>query len=214
MAPHLYDKHLSLDIHCVPNTSLSRSFTLDYHFHPERGPLPLSPRRARRHRRQAPRITLPSTILQHSTGICKERDGREVRARLPASNTQAEVETIPSSNLNESSTSVQPQTSDEGAVDVSALPPGLVLKLGLIGGIEVEGLEAGPFPFTLLWAPFVSCGPPSEPGRTCPSFFRTYLVTYSGSWNSHHMIDLRPSSFYVLFGPISYAYKMEWIYQS
>lgn len=44
----------------------------------------------------------------------------------------AEVETIASSKPNESSTSMQPQTSDE-----ASLPPGLVRKLGLIGGIEV-----------------------------------------------------------------------------
>lgn len=56
---------------------------------------------------------------------------------VAASNTQAEVETIQASKPNTRSTSVQPQTSDEAAVEDSAIPPGLVHKLGLIGGIEV-----------------------------------------------------------------------------
>jgi hypothetical protein len=41
------------------------------------------PRRARGHRRHAPRIMLPSTVPQHSIWICEERGGSEVRARLP-----------------------------------------------------------------------------------------------------------------------------------
>jgi hypothetical protein len=54
-----------------------------------------------------------------------------------APDTQAEVKTTPASKAIESSTSVQPHTSDEAAVEVSAIQPGLVYKLGLIGGIEV-----------------------------------------------------------------------------
>lgn len=46
-------------------------------------PLPLRRWRARRHCRHTPRNTLPSTIPQHPTGIYKERDGSEARARVP-----------------------------------------------------------------------------------------------------------------------------------
>jgi hypothetical protein len=56
---------------------------------------------------------------------------------VAAPDTQAEVETTPASKVIESSTSVQPHTSDEAAVEVSAIQPGLAHKLGLISGIEV-----------------------------------------------------------------------------
>lgn len=46
------------------------------------------------------------------------------------------VETSPASNFIESPTSVQPHTSDEAAVEVAAIPPEVVRKLGLIGCID------------------------------------------------------------------------------
>ena len=45
------------------------------------------------------------------------------------------MKTSPASNFIESPTSVQPHTSDEAAVEVAAIPPKVVRKLGLIGGI-------------------------------------------------------------------------------
>ena len=52
-------------------------------------------------------------------------------------NTPAEVETTLSLNLTEPSTSVHPLISNEAAVEVPAIPPELVRKLGLVGGMDV-----------------------------------------------------------------------------
>ena len=56
---------------------------------------------------------------------------------VAAPNAQVEVETTTSSKPNESSTSVQPYNPDKAAVEVPVIPPGLVHKRGLIGGIKV-----------------------------------------------------------------------------
>ena len=56
---------------------------------------------------------------------------------IAAPTPQAEVHTTPSSEPKGNSTFMQPHVSDKGAAEVSTIPPGLVSKLSLIGGIEV-----------------------------------------------------------------------------
>lgn len=50
---------------------------------------------------------------------------------------QEEVHTTPALRPNGAPTCVQPHASDEGTVEISAVPPDLLAKLNLIGGVEV-----------------------------------------------------------------------------
>ena len=133
MVPHLYDKHLSLDIHCVPNPSEPPLHSRLSFASGERAP-PSSPAASEKTPPTSTRITLHRRSLSTQRGSTrKETEARFGRGCRFQHSSRGGDNTI--FEPNKSSMSAQPQTSDEAAVDVSALPPGLVHKLGLVGGM-------------------------------------------------------------------------------